>query len=124
MVMPTSSPANETGALLKGDPPRVIGERQALKGRGSWAAAQGLFGTLDFAFQLRNRSCRTRGPFPACLSRRRNTFILGGISDSHQPTLGVSLVSRFYEPSPPRRGQLLARGQKSAGGQNGHIPNS
>lgn len=47
MVMPTSSPANETGAfpaLLKEDPPRVIGEELALKGRGSWAAAQGYLG--------------------------------------------------------------------------------
>lgn len=47
MVMPTSSPANETGAfpaLLKEDPPRVIGEGLALKGRGSWAAAQGYLG--------------------------------------------------------------------------------
>lgn len=124
MVTPTSSPANGLSRSLGG------GSAQSNKG-GTVAERQGqldyhseLFGTLYFALQLETRSSRTRGPFLASSSRGRNTFILGGVSDSHQPKPDVKLLSKFFESSPSRRGRVLARGQRPAGGQNGHLPYS
>lgn len=123
MVTPTSSPANGLSRSLGG------GSAQSNKGgtvaerQGQLDCHSGLFGTLHFAFQLDTWSSRTRGSFLACPSRRR-TFILGGVSDSHQPTSDVRLLSKFFESSPSRRGRVLARGQKPAGGQNGHLPYS
>lgn len=42
------------------------------------------------------------------------------ILNSSRPMSACS--PKFYEASPSRRGRLLARGQKPAGGQNGHLP--